>query len=131
MRALFALPAFFMASALVLAQQPPPVQNSGGFQLDDVLSGWEKTFSNLQSLQADCKRTTVDKVFNSTEVFKGVAKYRKAPGQFGSQASLELYKQTPQGSSPTIYEKYICTGTYLYEYAPANKVIRVHTMPQP
>ena len=29
-----------------------------------------------------------------------------------------------------IFEKYICTGTYLYEYAPASKVIRVHDLPQ-
>ena len=133
MRVAIILPAFFLASALVWAQQPPPAQNPGVGQpqLDDVLFGWEKTFTGLQSLQAECTRTTLDKVFNTKEVFKGVAKYRKAPGPGSSQASLELYKQTPQGPSPTIYEKYICSGTYLYEYSPANKVIRVHTLPEP
>jgi TIGR03009 family protein len=128
MRFLLVLPALLLASAVVLAQQPPPPPPST--QLDDVLFGWEKTFAGLQSLQAECKRTTRDKVFGSTEVFVGMAKYRKAPGQ-GSQASLELYKQTPQGPSPAIFEKYICTGTYLYEYSPANKVIRIHTLPTP
>ena len=129
MRVLFILPALLLTSALVSAQQQPPPPSST--QLDDVLFGWEKAFAGLQSLQAECKRTTKDKVFGTTEVFVGVAKYRKAPGQGGSQASLELYKQTPQGPSPTIFEKYICTGTYLYEFAPANKVIRVHTLPTP
>jgi TIGR03009 family protein len=88
--------------------------------------------SSVRSLQAECQRTALDKTFQSTEIFKGTAKYLKAVGAGqGSRASLELYKQTAQGPSATIYEKYICTGTYLYEYAPAKKVVRIHDLPKP
>jgi TIGR03009 family protein len=132
MRALFVLPALLLTSAFVAAQQgAPPAQDPNAPQLDAVLAGWEKTFASIRSLQADCQRVTLDKVFQSREVMKGTAKYLKAPGPGqGSRASLELYKQTAQGPNPTIFEKYICTGTYLYEYAPASKVIRVHDLPQ-
>jgi TIGR03009 family protein len=132
MRALYVLAAFLMASALVLAQQgAAPVPNSSA-ELDAVLAGWEKTLTSIRSLHAECQRTTMDKVFQTKEVFKGSAKYVKAPGPGqGSRASLELYKLTPQGPSATIFEKYICTDTFLYEYSPANKVIRVHDLPQP
>ncbi len=108
----------------------PPGSPTAIPQLDDVLAGWERTFTNLRSLHAECNRTTVDKTFNTTEVFKGTAKYLKSPGPGqGSRASLELFKQTAQGPSPTIFEKYICTGTYLYEYAPGDKKIRGHDLP--
>ena len=81
MRALFALPALLTASAFVAAQQgAPPAQNPNDPQLDVVLAGWEKTFTSIRSLQADCQRTTLDKVFQTREVFRGTAKYLKAPG---------------------------------------------------
>jgi TIGR03009 family protein len=130
MRARLILPALLWTTAWVSAQQTPPVTDANA-QLDAVLAGWEKTMTSIRSLQAECERTTVDKVFGTQEVFRGSAKYLKGPGAGqGSRASLELYKLTPQGPSPTIFEKYICTGTYLYEYAPANKVVRVHDLPQ-
>jgi TIGR03009 family protein len=40
---------------------------------------------------------------------------------------LEMQKR----GKPEAFEKYICTGTFLYEYVPQNKVIRVHEMPPP
>src|SRR5437016_5402439 len=96
MRALLVLPALFLACAVLAAQQPAPPQNLA--QLDAVLAGWEKTLSGISSLQADCQRKTVDKVFGTTQVFKGTAKYLKAPGKGqASQASLELYKLTDKG----------------------------------
>src|SRR5947209_6731802 len=109
MRALFALLTMLLASALGMAQQgTPPASNGNAPTLDEVLLGWEKSLSSLKSLYAVCQRTTMDKVFQTKEVFKGSAKYVKAaPGQ-GSRASLELYKVTPQGLSPTIFEKYLC-----------------------
>jgi TIGR03009 family protein len=132
MRALFVLPALLLASTLVAAQQGAAPAQDPNAQLDLVLMGWEKTLTSLRSLHVECQRTTVDKVFRTTEVFKGSAKYLKTPGPGqGSRASLELYKLTAQGPSTTVFEKYICTGTFLYEYSPANKVIRVHDLPQP
>src|SRR5438094_729533 len=125
MRSMLVLPALLIVSTFVAAQQGASSQVPGSTdpQLDEVLAGWEKTLSGLRSLYAECQRTTLGKVFNTREVFRGSAKYLKSPGPGqGSRASLELYKDTEKGLSPTIFEKFVCAGTYLYEYAPASKV---------
>ena len=131
MRSLFVVPALLLTGALVMAQPgtPPADPNAG---LDQVLAGWEKALTSIKSLEAKCQRTTLDKVFQTKEVFSGTAKYLKGagPGQT-SRASLELFKETPQGLNRNVFEKYICSGTFLYEYSPANKVIRIHDLPQP
>lgn len=139
MRRMIVLPMWCVTGVLVAANlieaqqpaQPPPP--AGGITIDQVLVGWEKAMTSIQSLYVeDLRRTTLDKVFGTKETFAGKAMYLKsnAPGQ-GSRASLEMQKETPQGLSQTIFEKYICSGTFLYEYAPANKVIRIHNLPKP
>lgn len=109
---------------LALAQTSPVAPNAD--KLDAVLANWEKAMSEIHSMIAVCSRVTVDKVFQSTEVFEGTAKFVKSqkPGQ-GSRALLELHKKDQAG----VYEKFICAGNMLYEYAPQNKVIRVHELP--
>ncbi len=132
MRALFIVASLALTGAVTMAQQAPPAQSVNPGQLDVVLEGWERSLTSLRTLYAECQRTTQDKVFQTREIFKGRAQYLKAPGPGqGSRASLELHKLTAQGLSETIYERYICTGTYLYEFAPANKVVRIHDLPQP
>jgi TIGR03009 family protein len=138
MRLLFALAALMTASSLAAAQQQgapangTPAPAGDAAQLDAVLGAWETTLASVKSLQAECDRTVLDKTFQSTEVLKGIAKYLKVPGPGqGSRASLELHKQTPKGPSATIFEKYVCTGTYLYQYVPAKKVILVYDLPAP
>lgn len=109
---------------LVLAQSPQVAPTPD--KLDFVLANWEKAMGDIQSMVAQCTRTTVDKVFQSTETLKGTAKFVKSqrPGQ-GSRASLELYHEKQKD----IYEKFVCAGNVLYEYAPQTKVIRVHELP--
>ncbi len=121
----FALFALFMGSAL--AAQTPPTAPAAS-QLDEVLRQWEKSMTSINSLQAQITRTTLDKTFQKTEVFEGLAKYLKShlPGQ-SSRASLELV----QKGQPQIFEKLICSGNLLYEFAPGTKVIRVHELPPP
>jgi TIGR03009 family protein len=130
MRSLLVPPALLLANALAMAQPgaPPRAPNAGVGQLDTVLGGWDKSLASVRSVHAACQRTTLDKVFQSKEVFTGSVTYLKTPGQ-GIRASLELRKQTAQGPSSTIFEKYIYTGSQLYEYAPATKVIRIHDLP--
>lgn len=128
----FVPPALLFLSAFAFAQQDPPAQDPNAAKLDEVLNNWEKAMTSVQSIQVGCTRITLDKTFNNKETFKGMAKYLKSglPGQ-GSRASLELYKDTDKGPRQDIFEKYICTGNFLYEYSPANKVIRVHELPPP
>jgi TIGR03009 family protein len=117
-----------IGSALTAQPAAPPAPDPNAAKLDEVLGKWEKAMTEVQSLLAFCNRTSIDKVFQTTEVFEGTAKFVKSaqPGH-SSRASLEMRKK----NRPEIYEKYICTGTYLYEYAPQNKVIRIHELPAP
>lgn len=118
-----------LVSGMVFAQNAPlPSASPQSNQLDVVLANWERAMAEMQSMVAVLSRTTIDKVFQSNEVFEGTAKFVKGqkPGQ-GANASLELKKK----NQPEIYEKFVCNGALLYEYAPQTKVIRVHQMPPP
>src|SRR5262249_15433744 len=78
----------------------------------------------IQTISAKCVRTSLDKtaVMNQQEMFEGTAKYMKP-----NLAMLEMRLH----GRPDVFEKFICTGTYLYEYAPTNRQIRVHELPPP
>lgn len=120
------------AGTLVLGQAPPPATPpAAGTTLDAVLLGWEKSMTAIKSLEVECRRTVLDKTFQTTDVFQGRAKFLRSPAGQGSRASLELFKTTDKGLRPEIFEKYVCSGTYLYEYAPGSKVIRIHQLPPP
>jgi len=116
-------------------QQPPttppaaapldPAHN----RLDALLLRWEQEMTKVQTIVAYCTRTSVDKTFQVAEVYEGTAKYMKP-----NLAMLEMQKREkePQKKGkPPVFEKYICTGTFLYEYVPHDKVIRVHELPPP
>jgi TIGR03009 family protein len=116
-------------AALGQGQNPPvpPAQAQSDPRLDALLAHWEKAMTGVQSLHAKCVRTKLNKTFDTTEVFEGSAKYlRAAPGQT-SRASLELFKR----GRPEIFEKYLCSGNFLYQWSPADKTIRVHELPPP
>ena len=108
--------------AASMSAQPSPAED-----LDSVLRGWEKAMTDLKSFVAVVERTTLDKALGAKDDHKGYAMFMKpALKEDGSRARLEMAKV----SNTKIFEKYICTGTYLYEYAPANNTIRIHDMPQ-
>src|SRR5262245_12091253 len=120
----YSLPVLAVIVGLSPAQQP---NNPGQANVDIVLSNWEKAMLNVQSLTAEVKRTKLDKTYQTTELYEGTASYlRGAPGQT-SRASLELFKK----NQPQVFEKYLCTGNFLYQWSPAEKVIRRHELPQP
>ena len=111
-----------VAVALTAWAQPPAQEN-----LDTVLRGWEKAMTDLRSFVAVVERTTLDKALGAKDEHKGYAMFMKAVTKNdGSRARLELAKV----SNPKVFEKYICTGTFLYEYAPATNTVRIHDMPQ-
>lgn len=128
-----AFAALLLTASCLLAQLPPaqstlPQAPPQDPKLEELLFQWEKVMTNVQSLVAYCTRTTVDKVWQTTEVYEGSAKFLKSPlPNQSSRASLEMFKK----GKPEVFEKYVCSGTFLYEYAPANKVIRVHELPPP
>ena len=115
-----------LSAALLASAQPagqPPAKES----VDLVLRGWEKAMTDLQSFACVAQRKTLDKALGTRDEHKGYAMFMKpATPTDSSRARLELTKVT----NTKVFEKYICTGTYLYEYAPANQTIRIHDMPK-
>ncbi len=125
-----ALAGVFVACLVAAAQQPqqqpqqppaaaPPLNPAN--RLDALLLKWQDSMQKMQSLEATCVRKTLNKTFNSTEEMEGKARYMRP-----NLASLELVKR----SNPGVFEKFICSGTFLYEFVPAEKVVRVHELPK-
>jgi TIGR03009 family protein len=112
----------FFCSTLSAQQPAAPAIDPANNRLDNLLLSWEQAMAGVQTIAARCTRTTLDKTFQMTEVFEGSAKYMKP-----NLAILEMQKK----DKPEVFEKYICSGTYLYEYVPQNQEIRVHEMPAP
>lgn len=132
---------WLVAVALVLAgtwlhAQQPGVADPNAAKLDEVLRQWEKSMSSMDTLLLYCRRITKDKTFGTVDEYQGSAKFlrSKLPNQ-SSRGSLELFKMVNQNgkmvAQGAVFEKFICTGTFLYEYVPADKVIRVHEMAAP
>jgi TIGR03009 family protein len=116
------LAAALLTPAALLAQQGGAALDPAKNKLDDVLLHWERAMKGVTSLTAQLNRTTVQKTFQATDVFEGIAKYRSP-----NLALLYMRKR----NRPEVYEKYICTGDYLYQYVPLEKVIRVSELPKP
>src|SRR5205823_5384159 len=112
-----------LACAASLHAQAPvtPAAAAPTAALDNHLNQWEQKMKAVESLVGPCARTEVDKAFGNTKVYEGTAQFLKP-----SMAILDLKNK----QKPELFEKYICTGTYLYEYAATNKTIRVHQLPQ-
>jgi TIGR03009 family protein len=118
-----------LVGSVAWAQAPaaaPPA--AGQDQLTPVLQRWEKEMAAVRTLAAQCVRTEVNKTFGYTEVFTGGARYMKleAGGRTANLAVLEMAKK----DKPDVYEKFVCTGEFLYQFVPQQKEIRVHAVPQ-
>lgn len=121
----FMLPALVLTASTAAAQVPPPAGNEG--KLNEVLNGWEKAMTAVNTLAASCNRSDVSKAFQTTDQFKGIVKYMKGQGKEMSKASLKLDHVKKAGVS----EQYLCTGDRLFEWSAADKVIRIHDLPKP
>jgi TIGR03009 family protein len=120
-----ALACVLLGGAPARAQQAPaapPAAEPANAQLDQILVNWEKAMTGVDKLVAQIVRTDKDKVYQSTSVFEGYAKFMRP-----NRAMLKLEKR----GKPEVYEQLIYTGTYLYQYVPQQKEIRVHQLPPP
>jgi TIGR03009 family protein len=115
-----------LCPALCAQQSPPPSQAPAPLdpnnRLDSLLMQWEAKMKSVQTLKATVTREREDKVFQTRDTFVGEAKYMKP-----NLALLDLKRK----DRPTLFEKYICTGTYLYEYNQANQEVRFLELPPP
>ncbi|MGE3806897.1 MAG: hypothetical protein AB7K24_19700, partial [Gemmataceae bacterium] len=107
-------------SAGAFGQQPSVQLDPQNNRLDALLLRWEQEMQKVQTLSAQCIRTDVDKTFQTTNIFEGTAEYMRP-----NFAHLRMVKK----NKPEIFEEYLCTGTFLYEFVPPSKLIRVHELP--
>jgi len=133
----WALVAMGVSSTGILAQQErtsgvAPAQGAGrpsaprsevlnptSNRLDAILMSWEQRMASIQSASAQCTHTMVDKVLKDQQVYEGTAQFMKP-----NLAVLDLKMK----GRPQDVEHVICTGTFAYQFNPANKVIKVYEM---
>ncbi len=123
-----------VAGGTVLAQAPNAAPNpSGGSatlpavtldpthnRLDYLLLRWQTEMNRVQTLEAQVARMTKDKTFGDTTVMVGSARYIKPD---------VAYLRLDNSARPGSFEQFIWSGNNLYEYRPADKLLRVHPLP--
>src|SRR5437588_814270 len=78
------LAGLLLAGTFLLAQQAPQVnqvpqapQQPLDPKLEAALANWEKAMAAITTFHIDCSRLKVDKAWNTTDVYEGVARYQK------------------------------------------------------
>ena len=140
MRTIAATAFFFVTAIAVWAQQPPqgqpqpaPALPPEGPQrdqwLDAILKNWEHTMMQVRSLEAtQCERVNEDPTFKTRDVYSGTVRFLKGEGKDpSSRASLDLVHK----DNPKVRDRVVLTGSFLYQFEPSAKEIRVHALPQP
>jgi TIGR03009 family protein len=124
-----------LLDATTLAAQPPqtppttPPAAQPNDPLDGYLSNWQQTMESVQALSATLKRSEKDQTTDIEKHFTGFTKYlRVASG--GTTQNLALLQMTPDGQKD-YSERFVCSGAFLYEFRPSEKVIRAHEIPKP
>jgi TIGR03009 family protein len=115
--------ALLITATPLLAQAPqaaPPL-NPNDNPLPALLAQWEAKMKGINAIEATVERTTTDGVTHNQEIFEGTAKLLRP-----DRADLFIKKK----DNPQIYERFLFTGTYLYQFLPTQKLVRVHTVPQ-
>jgi TIGR03009 family protein len=88
-------------------------------RLDALLQQWEQRMSGVDSIICQCSREEKSKTSGFKKLYEGEARYLKP-----NFVALRMI----QKGNPQIYDLYISTGTYLYEYRPQTKALRIHTL---
>jgi TIGR03009 family protein len=122
------LAAFLAAGAPAWAQQTP-APAAANQALDNHLLRWEQEMQKVQTLQAQLARVDKDKTFNTATKLVGYAAYRKT-GSGPSSLNLATLEMRAEGKQE-VREKYVCTGTFLYQFLPDEKQIKVFELPKP
>jgi TIGR03009 family protein len=132
--------ALVLASLTALAQQtqtptapgaaaPAAAAPADGKALDDHRDKWEGAMKKVETLGAQLTRVTKDPTWDQVEKVMGVAYYMKT-GSGPSAQNLALLELKLEGQKEP-KEKFICTGTFIYQFVPEQKEIRYYELPKP
>jgi TIGR03009 family protein len=131
------LVALMLASRPASAQQaqapaaPPAAPPAEDKVLDGYLQKWEAKMKDVTALGAQLMRVDKDRTFDTVTKLVGEAWYMK-DGKGPTALNLAILQMRPEGKKPEEFqEKYVCTGTYLYDFRPAQKELRVYELPKP
>jgi TIGR03009 family protein len=119
------------AGAAASAQNTPAPKstpNPNAAKLDEYLAKWEKKMLEVKTLNAELNRLDKDKVFNKTTKYAGSAQYLRS-GEGQSALNLATLELKLEGKTE-VAEKMVCTGTFLYVFAPPQKEIRAYELPK-
>jgi TIGR03009 family protein len=115
------------ASTTKTPERKPPTPVTAA-NLDKYLKSWETEMTKVTSLSATINRADKDKTFGTTSRYSGKAMYMKS-GSGDNVLNLGLLELSPEGKTE-IAEKVVCTGTFLYQFAPAQKEVRAYEVPR-
>lgn len=108
-------------AAPVAAMPNPAPLNPSNNRLDQLLLQWEQKMQGVQSLVARIKKTETDDLTKTTVEGVGYVKFSKPD-------RADLY--VARSNNPQVYERFLCTGNYLFEFQPKQNLIRVHSLPK-
>jgi TIGR03009 family protein len=126
-KSILALMGMLVCVCFAAAQQPqaqpatpqPAVVDTK--KLDTHLHAWEARMKDISSLDMNpIERIDKDNQLKYVSKWKGDAKYMKP-----NMASLTLRREDKN----EIFERWVCTGNAIYQYAPAQKEIIIHQLP--
>jgi TIGR03009 family protein len=128
----YLLPALTIASIAVSSafadpQSPPKDQpkplspEQKAKALEQCAAGWEQAMKGMKAFEAQLDRVEQDRAARSEEKYTGVAKFMEP-----NYLLLELKKTDNQD----VYEKWLSTGTFLYQWVPQAKKINVNELPK-
>jgi TIGR03009 family protein len=120
-----ALAILVLVSAPAWAQQlqTPQAQPAVEAKLNQSLLLWQGAVKGLKSFEADLTRFEMDVGFKAVDVWVGKAKFLGP-----DRAVLRMDKQ---GKPEGVFEKYICTGTFVYSMASNQKTVYAYELPKP
>jgi TIGR03009 family protein len=135
MRGLLILTVLLLTVATLSAQPPTEASKKTPEQLaaderrlDMYLVMWEKKMAEVRSLSTVLNRVDTDTILKQATQYEGWAAYMKAGS--GSNVLNKAILELKVKGSKEIAEKIVCTGTYIYNYLPARKIIEQHEMPK-
>src|SRR5205814_1050605 len=85
--------------------------------LDRYLLRWEEAMKKVDTLALACTRKEIDKVYRSEKSYQGTVHFLK-PTYF-------FWDMRVKGK-PQEFERLICSGQFIYQFVPAERVIRVY-----
>jgi TIGR03009 family protein len=89
--------------------------------LDRYLLRWEEAMKKVDTLALACTRKEIDKVYRTEKTYEGTIHFLK-PTYF-------FWDMRVKGK-PQEFERLIGSGQYIYQFVPAERVIRVYPAPK-